>query len=806
MGVYQGMQIMLLHGESREEHWHSEVDVLFTAHGTCRVQAQGRTVNMGEEDILLVNSSVPHSLECPENTVLCCVKYPWKLVSELLGTSAVLFRCSSAEDHARSYTEVRRILRALVYYYVGERHRTDCLLDSQMLKLLDCLVENYLVELPQDGSGRLSDQERMQQIFQYVNQNFRESAGLSRLAEQMYVSPSTLSRFFRKEAGMGFVEYVSRVRAQAAAVELENTQENVTKIAVDCGFSSLSAFNRTFKEYSGTSPTEYRRIRQEARKEEEEGRSRYIDSVREQLRHSEIAPDPASGFAERHRRAVVRADVRSGEQQPKVWNHVINIGPVAMLLQAGMQKQVLALTESLGFTYVRLWNVFSRQLMMADGEHTGSYNFAQLDVALDFLLSHRIMPYLDFGQRPDTITRDEKGTVVQENTNILFRSCRAWEHLVQSLVRHVVNRYGQSMVSQWIFELSYIFTADDRDGFWQDSEKDFSFGGSFVFFYRAVKEQVPGAKVGGPGAIPFWQEEKQRAFLRECRDQGCVPDFWSVLLYPYDCERDQVSPIARRSSDTHTEEKQILHTRELLGEEGMESCKLFVAEWNCTLSDRNCLNDSTYRAAYIAQKLPKIWSRIDLVAVQLGSDLVGSHYDTNKVVSGGMGLMTTTDIRKPAFFALQFLNSLGLWIIDQGENHVVTRALDGSFYILCSNQKHFNSTYYMRSESSFEPGKLGELFEDLDPIELTFQLSGLPEDSVCTVRVRAISSAEGSILGEWQKLQFETDLSPHDIRYLSETCCPRLTMFTEQVRSGTLTVKQTVHPNDVLLIHICVRD
>ena len=310
----------------------------------------------------------------------------------------------------------------------------------------------------------------------------------------------------------------------------------------------------------------------------------------------------------------------------------------------------------------------------------------------------------------------------------------------------------------------------------------------------------------GPGAIPGWLEDRQRTFLEECRALGCAPDFWSVFLYPYQTEAGQPSPVHQRSSDVHTEEKQIQHVREFLRAAGMESCKLFVSEWNITVSDRDYLNDSTYRAAYLAQKLPKIWNQIDLVAVSLGSDLVGSHYDTYKVVSGGMGLLTRTGIRKPAFFALQFLNSLGLWVIDQGENHVVTRTSDGSLFLLCSNQKHFNSQYYMRSEESFEPGKLDELFEDLDPIELTFRLDGMPEDAVCAVKVRTISSREGNILGEWEKFQFETDLKPHDIHYLRQACYPRLTMFTARVQKGILEVKQTVQPNEVVLLHIYARD
>ncbi len=517
---------------------------------------------MDEEDIFLINSSLPHSVDCWEGTVLCCVKYPWRMVWELLGTGAVVFRCSSAEDKSRSYHGVRGIFRALVYYYLRGQRKTDCFLDSHLLKLLDCLVEHYIVERRGEG-GAVSDEARLQQIFQYVNQNYRESVGLSRLASEMYVSPSTLSRFFKKETGMGFVEYLNQVRVHAAALELESTDENVTKIAVNCGFSNLSVFNRAFRERQGVSPTEYRRLRREALEAERESEQEYIASVRERFSASETLAVQEPGFTERRRRIQVEADVTAGGTFTKNWNPVVNIDPVSMLSYAGMREHVLDLTENIGFTYVRLWDVFSKKLTLADGEHLGGYNYAQLDSVLDFLVSCRIKPWLDFGSRPATITRDESGFITQEHTYIDFKSRRAWEHLLRDFIRHIANRYGKGEVSQWIFELSCIFTADDSDAFYRDSG-GFAYPEAYAYFHKTVKEQLPFASAGGPGAIPGWMEKRQRDFPDRCRERDCVPDFWSIPLFPYYSEEGQRSQAAHRSGDPHSEEEQLRRTRELL--------------------------------------------------------------------------------------------------------------------------------------------------------------------------------------------------------------------------------------------------
>ncbi len=797
-GAYQGMKLSLLYGEGSEEHWHSEIDVLFTAQGRAAVHLQGRTVQMDEEDIFLVNSSLPHSVTCEKKTVLCCVKYPWRMAADLLDTGTVVFRCSSAEDRSRPYHDVRSIFRAMVYYYLRDQRRTSCLLDSYLLKLLDCLIEHYLVDISFGAGARMNDEARLQQIFQYISQHYRESVKLTDLASEMFVSPSALSRFFKKETGMGFVDYVNEVRIHAAAMELENTDENVTKIAVNCGFSNLSVFNRAFRERHGVSPTEYRKLRRKARESEQ----RSLKSVRGSGKADGAEP-PDIDLDGRWKDIPVEADAAGGTRCPKIWDQVVNIGPVHLLLRAGMQNQVLNLAEGLGYTCVRLWDVLSKDLMIADGERTGGYNYSLLDSALDFLVDHHLRPYLDFGRRPSTITRDEKGFVIQEQTYIAFRSGRAWEHLVRDLMRHISNRYGRDEVSRWIFELSYIFTASNSDAVYQDAEP-FEFLNAFSFFYNAVKAEFPLAMVGGPGAIPGWMEEQQGKFLAGCVERGCVPDFWSVILYPYQSEENKDNPIPRRSSDPRCEEEQLRRTREFLRKMGCGS-RIYVSEWNLTVSDRNYLNDSACRAAYFAQKLPALWDLADLIAVSVGSDLLGTHLDTYKVASGGMGLLTTTDIKKPAYLALQLLGRLGPWLVDRGENHVVTRAQDGSLYILCSNLKHFNSSYYMRSEASFEPGRLDELFEDLDPIELSFTLKNMPRDAVCAVKARSVTESSG-ILGEWKKFQFDADLTPHDIQYLRETAHTHLSMSTHQAHGDILRFTQTVQANEVALLHIYARE
>jgi AraC-like DNA-binding protein len=63
---------------------------------------------------------------------------------------------------------------------------------------------------------------------------------------------------FKKATGLTFTDYLSRTRVERAKNLLLNPNVRVSEVAYDCGFISLTHFNRVFKKVVGKSPTFYR--------------------------------------------------------------------------------------------------------------------------------------------------------------------------------------------------------------------------------------------------------------------------------------------------------------------------------------------------------------------------------------------------------------------------------------------------------------------------------------------------------------------------------------------------------------------
>lgn len=786
-GVYKGIDKPL--------HRHPETELMFIISGSMEAGTDGRSLTLAEDDILLMNSGMGHWAK-GEECLFCMVKFPWELLSNILGDEGRRFVCNSVEDTEHSYAQLRSLFRELILQYVHTQRRSDCLIDSLLLRLLDELVEHFQDETSQGEADQQSGEVRLQQIIQFVNQNYRHNLSLSKMAEDFHVSTSTLSRFFKKSMGCYFVDYVNQVRVQSAMKDLAETDENITKIVVSSGFSNLTAFNRVFRELNGMSPTEYR---QTSRRDAPEKQKQLLQATEELRRHIQRRSRQSDPFQGKRQESIV-VNSRAGERYEKKWLRVMNIGSAYQMTQSNLQSHLLLLKEQLGFRYVRIWNVFSKGLMISDGQRVGGYSFDNLDSVLDFLLEHHIKPYLDLGRRPYTITRNEKEMVFQEQECIDFRSQRVWEDLVRSFIRHLVKRYGREEVGTWIFELSCIPTDRPEDWLYPSGGKLFDYSGAFCYLYRVLREYVPQAMIGGTGAVLDYRPEAQRSILKECIAGGCTPDFYSIVLYPYENRGEYA--LARRTRRENWDLEQVDRARGMLEELGLEQCKLFVCEWNCSLSNRSFINDSCYRSAWLTHGVSRLCSKVDLLSVCMGSDWVDNYYDNFRIVNGNMGMVSQYNVRKPAFFAMQFLKSLGDFVIERREHCIITRTDHFSYYILCFNYKRLNDQYYCMEEDEPQPNQLDNLFEDHEPLELELVLEQMPEDEVFTVKRRSINEQEGSILPEWGRFHYDESLEQSDIRYLRDTCFPRMSMERVTTQDGALHVRERLNPNEVSLLHI----
>lgn len=103
-----------------------------------------------------------------------------------------------------------------------------------------------------------SESRRVARVKEYVSVHYQEEIRLEQLSAMIGMSPTAFSRYFKLRTGKTLSDYIVDVRLGAASRKLVDTDEPVSSICFDCGFNTLSNFNRLFRDRKGCSPTEFR--------------------------------------------------------------------------------------------------------------------------------------------------------------------------------------------------------------------------------------------------------------------------------------------------------------------------------------------------------------------------------------------------------------------------------------------------------------------------------------------------------------------------------------------------------------------
>ena len=113
--------------------------------------------------------------------------------------------------------------------------------------------EGYLPRLDEHARRRIDA------VCGYLAQHHTDPVSLSDAARIANLTPAAFCRFFRRATGYTLTGYLTLLRIGTARRWLIETEHSVSQIAADCGFASLSHFNRTFRRLTGESPREFRR-------------------------------------------------------------------------------------------------------------------------------------------------------------------------------------------------------------------------------------------------------------------------------------------------------------------------------------------------------------------------------------------------------------------------------------------------------------------------------------------------------------------------------------------------------------------
>lgn len=250
-------------------HFHPEYEIVLNteSNGTRIV---GDSVEIFDHyDLVLIGGNIPH-----------CWNYYRNEISNPKERGIMLhFKLSSLGEALLSQHELHSVRKLLmdsergIIFSVEDAKNTESHLVSmvhnkgieKMISFFSVLkimcssdkrgllcTENYKRTIDERGNKKMTD------IFNYVRENYSKPITLEKVSIIAHMSPFAFSRYFKKYAGSGFVEYLNKVRMNKAGHLLRETKYQVHEIAYQCGFSSISNFNKQFRRTEGLAPRDYR--------------------------------------------------------------------------------------------------------------------------------------------------------------------------------------------------------------------------------------------------------------------------------------------------------------------------------------------------------------------------------------------------------------------------------------------------------------------------------------------------------------------------------------------------------------------
>ena len=607
--------------------------------------------------------------------------------------------------------------------------------------------------------------DNMEYTLHWINENYNKEMSVNEIAQRLYISPATFSRKFQKLTNKKFTDYINELRISHAKEDLENTNKSISDIAQQHGFGNVSVFSKVFKHYEDTTPTVYRKEH-----------SHTAQPVPKPLECLNISLKPSTNFAVPY---------------TKVWNMALDLGDAVHLLHSQVQRHIVQAQKDLGIRYVRMCHIFSPEIIMpAVGTHT-SINFTKLDAIFDFLLQNNLKPWIDLekgtepfvsnisvASRPNTAS----GIMEIDDKYVFF----------EKLMIHLNSRYGSEQVSTWRFEL---WQTD-----YEDSDADIdNYIQAFSHIYSILKSYAPKAKLGALGKSILFFSDSTKKVLSRWPATCNRPDFISIYGFPYKLARPQQPP--QRYQEIEFTQEVLNKMNEILLQCGMEDIPVYITEWNVTIYERNAVNDSCIRAAFLLQNAADAMKCTTPIICHSISDITRPPQNDRLLLYGGSGLISRSGLPKPSYYALSFLNKMSDYCLERGKGYIITTDRRKRFDVLLFNTPKLPESYFTKWEYEITDDiVLNNLITGHPDMQFSIDIDTGSQPRPYQMRKLRITPGENDVQSVVKQFGSYIELNGEDVLYIQAKTQPTRQMSILETPDSKLHINCQVKPFEIVYI------
>ena len=383
--------------------------------------------------------------------------------------------------------------------------------------------------------------------------------------------------------------------------------------------------------------------------------------------------------------------VKPGDRAGFVNNaaYCVGTGRMGLAMQKEYQDQLAMVQELCGFKHIRGHGLFSDDMSIyqpyqdAAGAWHEAYCFTYLDRVMDAYLALGIKPFLELGFMPEKMASGTQTIFYWKGNTTPPKDDAAWANMIRATLRHLAERYGEEEVASWPCE---VWNEPNLPGFWENADEE-KYHHLYEVSVRAVKEALPGMKVGGPAICGGPTSlDWVRNFLTFCRDSRLPVDFVTRHAYMGNNPEHKGRYLYHEMRAVEDTVAEMQATREIIDSfPEYRGIPMHITEFNTSYNPFCPIHDTNLNAAYIAGLL----ARLGDVAASYSYWTFGDVFEEQGVPSrpfhGGFGMVANQLIPKPTVWTFAFFNNLRGEPVYRDEHAVLTRRADGSYEGVCWN-------------------------------------------------------------------------------------------------------------------------
>lgn len=795
-----------------EGHLHDFFEIVLILSGQCKAIVGGQSFTLGQDDLLAVNGHTAHSFH-GSDCVLISVQFEQSLFEKTLPEPQhPTFLCNTAlQNSSIAHDNVRRLIALLVKNNADQQTGYPLRNWSLIYQLMDVFYNNFRA----DGSHAQNVRAhryaaRIAQITESINAHYTENYTLSALADEVHLSAPYLSKFFDQHFGISFLAYLTQIRLSHAVDELIQTDDTIETVSANSGFPNSHAFVQAFRKEYDQLPSVYRRQSRIKEKAPEPfavpEQHDYMAGLKKYLDTNEKQKDSSQQTIACNARCDAKA---IGQQLQHTWRNCMAVSNAHDLLFADVQNMVRRTQREVGFRFIKFNGILSDEMHVYSRNGSGGavYSFTHVDKVLDFLRSVGLRPLIQLSFMPTELAADPQRRLF----NYLVSepaSNKEWADLVTALVQHLLTRYGQKEVRQWMFSVwNQPDTPHNMYGF-STSEAFYEF---YRCTHRALKNCDPALCVGAPSNFYILEKGYENwyiPFIRWCQNHNCLPDFLNFHYYDtvqMESERSGQELFGFVGSMTLSENPDgFNHFVDQVNSEGRalfpQGIPIYLTEWNNTPSHQDLLNDTCFKSCYIIKGILENYDRLSSFAYWSLTDWMSEAPLPAELFSGGLGLFTKNGLAKASYYALPMLRQLGDTLIGKGPGWFATRQGEG-YRIILYNYRHFSHLYALGERFDMTFTERYTPFSPEQTLDVHLTLDNVASSDYL-VREVIVNRRFGSAFDLWNAMGALELEQPWEVENLASRSQPALNRYLIKAQDNALELDVLLEMLEVRLIMI----